>query len=88
MTETEVEQLAASVANRIKPEVPIAVALWDIKTICTYLHRSENYTRMQIVTQPTFPRPIRLPVLGKQTVGQPLWRARDVVQWTEDQVQS
>jgi hypothetical protein len=88
MTETEVEQLAASLANRIKPEVPIAVALWDIKAICAYLHRSENYTRTQIVMHSTFPKPIRLPVLGKQSTGQPLWRARDVVQWTENQVQS
>ncbi len=86
--ETLVEQIAASIANRLKPEVPIAVALWDLDAICAYLHRSQNYARTHIVSHPTFPRAIRLPIKGKDALGQPLWRARDVVAWTESQVQS
>ena len=60
--------------------VPIAVALWDTEVIAMYLRRSINRVRSDIVSLPTFPRPIRLPVHGKS---QALYKAREVITWAE-----
>jgi len=64
----------------LRDVVPIAVALWDTEAIAMYLHRSINRVRSDIVSLPTFPRPIRLPVHGKS---QALYKAREVVAWAE-----
>jgi hypothetical protein len=88
----EIEDLAHRLTEGLKgymrPEVPLSVALWDIKTIALYLRRHENYTRQSVVTLPTFPHAIRLPLAGKEGHGQPLWRAKDVISWAESHMQT
>lgn len=59
---------------------PISIALWDTKDIAAYLHRSVDRVYSDIVCLPSFPKPIRLPVKGRAHA---LYKARDVIQWTE-----
>jgi hypothetical protein len=42
--------------------LPVAIDLWDTKMIGAYLKRSLDTVRDDIVTLPSFPRPIRLPL--------------------------
>lgn len=76
----DIDRVAEAVAERIKPELPVEVALWDTERIGVYLRRSINRVRSDIVSQPTFPRPIRLPVSGRS---QALYKAREVIAWAE-----
>ncbi|SDV49255.1 hypothetical protein [Chitinasiproducens palmae] len=88
---SEIEQLARQICVAIGSQrsvVPIDVALWDIAAIAEYLRRKETYTRDSIVTQPGFPRSIRLPAAGKSGQGRPLWRAKDVIAWAESFIQT
>lgn len=81
MTETDLlDRLADAIAMRIKPALPLTVALWTTDEIGQYLHRSRERVCTDIVCLPTFPRPIRLPVKGR---AQALYKAREVIAWTE-----
>lgn len=62
--------------------IPVSVALWDTRTISAYLRRSSDTVRDDIVTLPSFPRPIRLPVRSA-TRAQALYKAREVIAWAE-----
>ncbi|MES2323234.1 MAG: hypothetical protein V4633_13300 [Pseudomonadota bacterium] len=77
-----IERIAEAVAARARPapELPVSVALWDTAAIGAYLHRSLNRVRADIVSLPSFPRPIRLPVPGR---AQALYKAREVIAWAE-----
>lgn len=72
------ERLAATPV--LTPTQPISIALWDTKDIAAYLHRSQDRVYSDIVCLPTFPKPIRLPVKGR---AQALYKAREVIAWTE-----
>ena len=72
-----IEAIAEAVA---RVSVPVSVALWDTEAIAVYMRRSINRVRSDIVCLPSFPRPIRLPVHGKS---QALYKAREVIAWTE-----
>lgn len=72
-----------NIAPPAAPQQPISIALWDTKDIAAYLHRSVDRVYSDIVCLPSFPRPIRLPVKGR---AQALWKAREVVAWTEKHV--
>jgi predicted DNA-binding transcriptional regulator AlpA len=62
------------------PAQPISIALWDTNDIAAYLKRSRERVYSDIVCLPTFPKPIRLPVKGR---AQALYKAREVIAWTE-----
>lgn len=79
MTDLDIGRLAEAVAENMK-QLPVSAQLWDIAMIATYLRRSSNRVRSDIVCLPSFPRPIRLPVPGR---AQALWKAREVIAWTE-----
>ncbi|VVE77369.1 helix-turn-helix transcriptional regulator [Pandoraea sputorum] len=95
MTETDlIDRLAEALAERIAPAVPLSVRLWSAKTIAGYLERSPSVVLERVVTQPGFPRPIRVPTIHARTKagepvkegaakGQPLWKAIEVIEWTE-----
>ena len=61
---------------------PISIALWDTNDIANYLKRSRDRVYSDIVCLPGFPKPIRLPVKGR---AQALYKAREVIAWTEKQ---
>ena len=74
-----VEQLAAAV-TKCHVRLPVSFDLWDMKHIAAYLKRSPDTVRREILVQPSFPKPIRLPVEGRS---QALYKAREVVAWAE-----
>ena len=51
--------------------------------VTAYLKRSEAVVRERITALPGFPQAIRLPVAGSRGRGQPLWKAKEVIAWTE-----
>ena len=65
------------------PKLPVEVDLWDTRNICAYLKRSPDTVRDDIVTLPSFPKPIRLPVKGRAHA---LFKAREVIAWAESHV--
>ena len=69
---------ARSAAGRIQPRS------WS-RHIAAYLKRSVDTVRDDIITLPTFPRPIRLPMRGAVRA-QALYKARDVIAWAERHV--
>lgn len=79
---TELAELAQEIAARLTPH-----ALWDLAEVAAYLHRSEQHTRQWVISQPGFPRPIRIPS-GKSERGRPLWRSKDVIAWAESHVET
>lgn len=76
--EAQVAAIIRGLASR--PMIPLANDLWDTAHVATYLKRSPDNVRKEIVVLPSFPRPIRLPVHGK---AQALWKAIEVMRWAE-----
>ena len=82
MPTNQLDMLLDAISN-LSPRIPITVDLWSIKEIAAYLKRSEAVVRERITALPGFPQAIRLPVLGSKGRGQPLWKAKEVIAWTE-----
>lgn len=80
MTETLIDELAAAIAGRIAPAIPIDVDLWSSDQIAAYLKRDRRQVTERIAALPDFPKAIRLPALGGGR-SQPLWRAVEVIEW-------
>jgi membrane-bound lytic murein transglycosylase MltF len=78
--DTIIKQLAAAVAQHIKPSIPVDLDLWDIETVATYMKRSPKSVRERLACLPDFPKAIRLPSGGDRG-GQPLYRATEVMNW-------
>lgn len=75
-----IDRLAAAVAARIRPQIPIEYDMWDTATIAVCLKCSEAQVRERLAPQPDFPKAIRLPtVTGGR--GQPRYRAAEVLNW-------
>ncbi|WP_187367147.1 hypothetical protein [Massilia mucilaginosa] len=72
--------VADSVGKRVALVVPGSLDLWDTSDIAAYLKRSADTVRRDIVVQPSFPKPVRLPGTAKP---QALYIAREVVRWAE-----
>lgn len=85
MSDTDlIERLAAAVAERVQPAVPLKVQLWSTEAIATYLQRPAQVIRERVVCLPGFPRPIRLPALsGGKATAHPRWKAAEVIAWAE-----
>jgi hypothetical protein len=81
-TDELLEQLIAQLSKLSAPAIPVSVDLWDTRMIGAYLKRSLDTVRDDIVTLPTFPRPIRLPVRSA-TRAHALYKAREVIAWAE-----
>ena len=77
-----IERLAEAIEKRIKPALPLSIALWDTEAIANYLQRAPRVVRAKIVGAPGFPAPIRLPN-DEGVSSQPLWKASEVVAWAE-----
>ncbi len=80
--EEMLEKLLAQLAKPAIAPLPVAIDLWDTRNIAAYLKRSVEKVRDDIVTLPTFPRPIRLPVRSA-TRAHALYKAREVIAWAE-----
>lgn len=75
-----IDVLAAAVAAKVRPSIPVEIALWDIATIAAYLQRSENQVRERMACLPDFPKAIRLPATNAVR-GHALYRAKEVIAW-------
>ena len=78
----QLEMLLDAIKN-LSPRIPVTVDLWSVKEIASYLKRSEAVVRERITVLPGFPQAIRSPVAASKGRGQPLWKAKEVIAWTE-----
>lgn len=69
-----------AVARRVTQAIPGSLDLWDNKDIASYLKRSVTTVRTDVVVQPSFPKPVRLPGDGQAHA---LYIAREVIRWAE-----
>lgn len=92
LSEEFVTSLAVQIARRVvdlmEPTIPLGVALWNIDTIAAYLRRSPNQVRNRIVKLDGFPHSIRLPTSSGSGKANRLWRAKDVILWAEEHVET
>lgn len=79
----DAEIIIRAIEGLLSPRIPLSVDLWSIKEISSYLKRSEAVVRDRITALPGFPQAIRLPVPNGKGRGQPLWKAREVIDWVE-----
>ncbi|HDR9153841.1 TPA: hypothetical protein QDB05_000261 [Burkholderia vietnamiensis] len=83
MSESElIERFVQELDKRLKPAIPIEVALWSTKEIGEYLQRPAQVVRERIASLPGFPEPIRLPS-GDGGRSFPRWKAAQVIAWVE-----
>jgi hypothetical protein len=75
-----IERLATALAEHVKPNIPVDIALWDLATVAAYFNRSTQMVRTTIACLPSFPKAIRLPSAGK---AQPLYKATEVMDWAQ-----
>lgn len=75
-----IEKLAAEVAERVQPAIPLEVDLWDVPKLAAFFKRSQQVVRQSIVCIPSFPKAIRLPTAVR---AQPLWNAMEVINWAQ-----
>jgi len=75
-----IQKLAAALAAKLQPPIPVSIDLWDVATIARVLKRSESMVRNRLICLPDFPKAIRLPVASGGR-GQPLYRATEVLKW-------
>jgi hypothetical protein len=76
------EMLAALLKKLSEPTIPVAVDAWDAAHIARYMKRTPDTVRREIIVQPSFPKPMRIPGAGKT---HPLFKAREVIAWLESQ---
>jgi hypothetical protein len=76
-TEELLQELLNKVAGAL---IPVQIDAWDTEHIARYMKRTVDTVRREIVVQPDFPKPMRIPGAGK---GRALWKAREVVAWLE-----
>lgn len=82
LSNTELDSLAAAIAQRLVRPVPLDVELWSAKEVAQFLKVGPRQVTERYALSEGFPKPIRLPsVVGVR--GVPRWRAMEVVQWSE-----
>ena len=82
MNNITIDQLAEAIAERVRPVIPLSVALWDYKLIGAYLNKSPQQVRQRYAPLPGFPQPYRLPSGGKER-SHPLYKASEIIEWAE-----
>lgn len=82
MTTEEILERLLEHLSKPAPVLPVSIDLWDTRHIAAYLKRSVDTVRDDIITLPSFPRPVRLPVRGVNRA-QALYKAREVIAWAE-----
>lgn len=77
-----VDTIAAAVAARIAPVIPIDIDLWGAAEIGSYLKVGHRQVLERYAPLPDFPKAIRLPTQGGGH-GQPRWKASEIIAWTD-----
>lgn len=77
-----IDRIAAALAGRIAPAIPVSIDLWDAERIGAYLKVSARQVAERYACRPDFPRPICLPTgTGANQVRR--WKAAEVIAWAE-----
>ena len=76
------ELLNALLKKLSEPAIPVEFDAWDTAHIARYMKRTPDTVRREIIVQPSFPKPMRIPGAGKS---HSLYKAREVVAWLERQ---
>ncbi len=83
MTDTAlIDQLAAAVAARISPAIPLEFDLWSAAEIAAWLKVGTDQVLERYAPLPDFPKAIRLPTPDGGR-GRPRWKAAEVIAWAE-----
>lgn len=77
-----IDQIAAAVAARVAPAIPLHVDLWSAAEIAAYLKMTPRHILERYAPRPDFPKAIRLPAQSGGP-GQPRWKASEVIAWAE-----
>lgn len=77
-----IDQLAAAIAGRLIPTIPLEIDLWSGTEIGAYLKVGSRQVLERYAPLPDFPKAIRLPT-GEGGKGQPRWKASEVIAWAE-----
>lgn len=75
------ELLAKAIALHMDRHNPTTITLWNVEDCAYYLRQAKTTFRDFTSKHPTFPSPIRVPNLRGRSSA--LWRAKDVIAWTE-----
>lgn len=80
-----IEQLAAAIAQLVRPTIPLEIDLWDMATIAHFLKRDPQVVRERMACLPSFPKAVRLPTMkgGKAGRSQPLYWAKEIIAWAK-----
>ena len=76
-----IADLAAAIADRLRPRLPLSIELWSATDIAQYLKVGRRQVLERYAVLPGFPTPIRLP--SDSGRGGYRWRAAQIVAWTE-----
>jgi len=79
---TLIDQLAAAVAARISPAIPLDIDLWSAAEIAAWLKVGTDQVLERYAPLPDFPKAIRLPTPDGGR-GRPRWKAAEVIAWAE-----
>jgi predicted DNA-binding transcriptional regulator AlpA len=80
MENIDIDALATAIAAKIRPPVPIEVALWGVMDIAEYLGVSRSQVSNRFLPLPGFPSAIRIPTSDGHR-SHPRWRAIEVIEW-------
>ena len=82
LSDTELDQLAAAITQRLARPIPLDIDLWSAKEVALFLKVGPRQVTERYALSEEFPKAIRLPsVAGVR--GVPRWRAFEVVAWAE-----
>lgn len=77
-----IDQLAAAIASHMPRRIPIAVDLWSVAEIASYLKVQPRQVVERYACLPGFPAAIRLPTQGRGR-GHTRYKAADIIKWAE-----
>lgn len=80
-TDALIERIAAEVAGRIAPPIPVEIDLWDAERIANLLKVGVRQVAERYASEPGFPRPILLPNGGAKQNRR--WKATEILEWIE-----
>lgn len=78
---TVVDKIAAEVAGRIAPPIPVEIDLWDAAQIGKLLKVCPRQVSERYSMLPDFPQPVMLPSGGAKQNRR--WKAKEIIAWIE-----
>ena len=67
----------------VEPKIPLRIDLWSASEIALYLKQTRRNVSEHTTKLPGFPQAIYLPTRSGKGRSHPLWKAQEVIGWTE-----